>query len=184
MRIRTIGVEDMTTSQRAAYDEVVAGVRGRMPAPMRAWIHSPEMASRAQRLGGLLRYQTSLPPRLSELAILVTARHWTAHYEWFAHRREAEKAGLESAIIAAIAERRDPPFADEPARLVYAYSKALHETHGVAQPLHDAAVGLLGEQGVVELVGILGYYTLVAMTLNAFDIGLPAGERPEPKAWL
>jgi len=179
MRIRTIGVEDMTMQQRAAHDEAVAGIRGRVPAPMQAWLHSPEMASHAQRLGAFLRYRTSLPPRLSELAILVTARHWTSHYEWFAHRKEAEKAGLESAIIAAIAERRPPPFTDEAGRIVYEYSKAVHETHAVTQPLHDAAVRILGERGIVELVGILGYYTLVAMTLNAFNIGLPEGEQPE-----
>jgi 4-carboxymuconolactone decarboxylase len=179
MRIATIAPEQMTPEQRAAHDEVIAGVRGRLPAPMRAWIHSPEMAGHAQKLGALLRYCTSLPPALSELAILVTARYWTSHFEWHAHKRDGLKAGLDPAIIAAIAERREPVFSDPVQKLVYQYSKSLHETKAVPQQLHDAAVAALGECGVVELVGILGYYSLVSMTLNAFDIGLPEGEQPE-----
>jgi 4-carboxymuconolactone decarboxylase len=179
MRVATIPLEQMTPEQRVAHDEVVAGVRGRMPAPMRAWIHSPEMAGHTQKLGAFLRYHTSLPPALSELAILVTARYWTSHYEWYAHKREGLKAGLDPAIVAAVAERREPAFSDPAQRLVFEYSKSLHETKVVSQPLHDAAVAALGERGVVELVGILGYYGLVSMTLNAFDIGVPEGERPE-----
>ena len=179
MRVATIALEQMTPEQRAAHDEVVAGVRGRMPAPMRAWIHSPEMAGHAQKLGAFLRYGTSLPPTLSELAILVTARHWTSHFEWYAHKRDALKAGLDPAIISAIAERREPPFADPVQKVVYQYSKALHDDKTVSKALHDAVAAQLGERGVVELVGILGYYGLVSMTLNAFEIGLPENEKIE-----
>jgi 4-carboxymuconolactone decarboxylase len=179
MRVATIALEHMTPEQRAAHDEVVAGVRGRVPAPMRAWIHSPEMAGHAQKLGAFLRYGTSLPPTLSELAILVTARHWTSHYEWYAHKRIGLEAGLDPAIISAIAERREPAFTDAAQKVVYQYSKALHENKAVPKALHDAAVSSLGERGVVELVGILGYYSLVSMTLNAFEIGLPENEQIE-----
>jgi 4-carboxymuconolactone decarboxylase len=179
MRVATIAPEQMTPEQRAAHDEVVAGVRGRMPAPMRAWIHSPEMAGHAQKLGAFLRYGTSLPPTLSELAILVTARYWTSHFEWYAHKRDALKAGLDPAIIKAIAERREPPFTDPAQKAVYQYSKALHENKTVSKVLHDAVAAKLGERGVVELVGILGYYSLVSMTLNAFEIGLPENEQVE-----
>jgi 4-carboxymuconolactone decarboxylase len=173
MRVATIAPEQMTPEQRAARDEVVAGARGRMPAPMRAWIHSPEMAGHAQKLGAFVRYGTSLPPTLSELAILVTARHWTSHYEWYAHKRIGLEAGLDPAVVTAIAERREPVFADPAQRIVYQYSRTMHEKKAISQSLHEAAVATLGERGVVELVGILGYYTLVSMTLNAFDIGLP-----------
>lgn len=179
MRVATIALEQMTPQQRAAHDEVVAGVRGRMPAPMRAWIHSSEMAGHAQKLGAFLRYGTSLPPTLSELAILVTARHWTSHFEWYAHKRDALKAGLDPAIINAIAERREPPFTDPVQKVVYQYSKALHENKTVSEALHDTVAAALGERGVVELVGILGYYSLVSMTLNAFEIGLPENEQIE-----
>lgn len=179
MRISTIDAEAMTPEQKRTADEATSGKRGRMPAPLGAWIHSPEFGARAQRLGEFLRYETSLGPALSELAILVTARHWTSHYEWFVHKREAQKAGLDPAVIAAIAERRKPAFADPRAAAVYDYATALIETHAVPQPIHEAAVAALGEAGTVELVGVLGYYALVSMTLNAFEIGLREGEVQE-----
>jgi 4-carboxymuconolactone decarboxylase len=179
MRVRDLKPEEMNDAQRRVADEAAAGKRGRVPAPLRAWLHSPELGSRAQRLGEFLRYDTSLGPYLSELAILVTARHWTAHYEWYAHKREGLKAGIDPAVIADIAARRRPTLEDPKAAAVYDYAHTLHETHKVPAPIHDAALTALGEQGVVELVGLLGYYTLVAMTLNAFEIGLPEGEPVE-----
>ncbi len=179
MRLPDLTPDQMDATQREVVDEAVAGKRGRMPGPLRLWIRSPELGRHAQRLGAFLRYDTTLEPRLSELAILVTARQWTAQYEWFAHKREALKAGLDPAIIEAIAIRQTPAFADPAAEAVYAYAVALHETHHVPHPIHHAAVVALGERGVVELVGLLGYYTLVAMTLNAFELELPEGERPE-----
>jgi 4-carboxymuconolactone decarboxylase len=178
-RIEMPALDDLTGEQRRVHDEVVAGLRGRVPAPMRAWIASPELAQRAQHLGEFLRYETSLPPRLSELAILVTARHWTSHFEWFAHKKEALAAGLDPAAIDAIAQRREPQLAGDAERVVYAFARRLHETHGVDDALYGHAVALLGERAVVELVGLLGYYTLVSMTLNTFEIGLPEGTLPE-----
>lgn len=179
MRVRDLRPEEMDPAQRRVAEAAAAGKRGRMPAPLRAWLHSPEMADRAQRLGEFLRYDTSLGPALSELAILVTARFWTAHYEWHVHKREALKAGIDPAVIDAIAARRAPPLAEPKAQAVHAYAVALHERHGVPEPVHAAALAALGEAGLVELVGLLGYYTLVAMTLNAFEIGLPEGESIE-----
>ena len=179
MRITDLTPERMDAAQRAVADEAIAGKRGRIPGPLRAWIHSPELGRHAQRLGAFLRYDTTLGPRLSELAILVTARAWTAQYEWFVHKREALKAGLDPAIVDAIAVRQTPVFADPAAQAVYDYATALHHKHHVPQPVHDAALAALGERGVVELVGLLGYYTLVSMTLNAFEFGLLDGEAPE-----
>ena len=179
MRVRDLSREQMDDAQRRVADEAIAGKRGRMPGPLRVWIHSPELGAHAQRLGEFLRYSTTLGPRLSELAILVTARVWTAHYEWFAHKREALKAGLEREIIDAIARRQVPSFPDKKARAVYDYATALHETHHVPPVVHDEAMAAIGERGVVELVGLLGYYTLVAMTLNAFEFGLPEGGATE-----
>lgn len=179
MRVRDLKPEEMSTAQRQVAEEAVAGKRGRMPAPLRAWLHSPEFGARAQRLGEFLRYDTTLGPSLSELAILVTARFWTAHYEWYAHKREGLKAGIDPAVIADIAVRRRPKLADPRAVAVYDYAWALHESHRVPAAIHAAALDALGEQGLVELVGLLGYYTLVAMTLNGFEIGLPEGESIE-----
>src|SRR6476620_8760889 len=110
MRVATIALEQMTPEQRAAHDEVVAGVRGRMPAPMRAWIHSSEMAGHAEKRGAFLSYGRWLPPTLQERPMRVTTLHWTTHFERTAHKPEALKAGLDPAPIHAIAERREPSF--------------------------------------------------------------------------
>lgn len=179
MRVRDLGPDEMSPAQARVAEAAASGKRGRVPAPLRAWIHSPELGERAQRLGEFLRYDTVLGPYLSELAILVTARAWTSHYEWFAHKREGLKAGIEPHVIAAIAANEVPDFADPKARLVYDYAQMLHRSRGVTAELHAAAQEAFGEQGVVELVGLLGYYTLVAMTLNAFEIGLPEAFSPE-----
>jgi len=109
MRVRDLQPGEMNAAQRRVADAAASGKRGRMPAPLRAWLHSPELGDRAQRLGEFLRYDTSLGPALSEIAILVTARAWTAHYEWYAHKREALKAGVDPAVIEAIARRERPP---------------------------------------------------------------------------
>jgi 4-carboxymuconolactone decarboxylase len=179
MRLKDLSPAEMDDEQRRTVEEAASGKRGGAPAPLRAWLHSPVLGSRAQRLGEFLRYDTTLQPSLSELAILVTARFWTSHYEWHAHKQEALKAGIAESVIEAIANRAVPALADLKARVVYDYARTLLETGRIPDALHTAAVKRLGEQGAVELVGIIGYYSLVAMTLNAFEIGLPDGETPE-----
>ncbi len=161
MRLPDLTPEQMTPDQRAVADRAVAGKRGRLPAPLRAWLHSPVFGDRAQSLGEFLRYDTSLGPMLSELAILVTARFWTAQYEWYAHKKLALQAGVSPAVCDAIARRERPPLPDAKAQTVYEYATTMHAERTVPPALHDRAVALLGEAGVVELVGILGYYTLV-----------------------
>jgi 4-carboxymuconolactone decarboxylase len=141
---------------------------------MRAWIHSPELAARAQKLGEFLRYGSSLGPVWSELAILITARFWSSSYVFESHARSGQQAGLDPAIIAAIAAGRQPVLNDPKARAIHAYATVLHRSHFVPEPIHEEAVRQLGEAGVVELVGLLGYYTLAAMTANAFLLELPA----------
>lgn len=163
----------MTAEQREVHDEAAAGLRGRAPAPLAAWIRHPELARRAQRLGELMRYGSVLPPHLSELAILVTARHWASHYEWKVHKDAALKAGLPEAVIAAIAAGATPEFADPQAGMVYTVSTALLRRHRLDDALYRAGIEVLGERGMVDLVGVLGYYGLVSMTLNCFEIGLP-----------
>ena len=169
----------MTPEQNAACAEAIAGIRGRVPAPMVAWLQNPELADRAQKLGALLRYRTSLEPALSELAILVCARHWTSHHEWTAHKREGLKAGIDPEVVAAIAARRRPVLGDARSVAVYDVASTLLSTGRVPQPLYATAVAALTERGMVELVGILGYYCLVALTLNAFELGLPSSIAPE-----
>ncbi|MGO4713052.1 carboxymuconolactone decarboxylase family protein [Bradyrhizobium sp. 2TAF24] len=176
MRFKPIPPGEMNAAQRAVHDEAVAGKRGSAPAPLLAWLHSPDMARHAGRLGAFLRFDTSLGAQLSELAILVTARHWSAAYEWYAHKKLALQAGLAPDIIEAINRRHVPDLDDPKAQIVYEVSEALHESRVLPEALYARARALLGERGLVELIGLLGYYTLVSMTLNAYEVGLPEGE--------
>ena len=179
MRLKLLSPGEMNESQRQTYDESIAGKRGKPPAPMMAWLGSPEMARHATRLGEVLRFDTIFPAKLSEIAILVTARHWTAHYEWYAHKRLALQGGLDIKIIDAIRDRRTPEFPEAKARMIYDVAKSLHEGHGLTDALYKDAIALLGERGVVEIIGLCGYYTMVSMTLNTFEFGLPEGEVSE-----
>lgn len=178
-RIALPAEKDWTVAQAQAVAEVTAGRRGRIPGPMIAWLASPELARRAQTLGEFCRYETILGPVLSELAILLTARHWTSHYEWIAHKRAALEAGLAQAVIADIAARRRPGLTTPAEWAVYNVSQSLLETRGVPEALYAEGVAALGERGMVELVGVLGYYAMVSMTLNTFGIGLPESVAPE-----
>ena len=179
MRLTMLTPETMTKEQRRVADASAAGKRGSVPAPLQAWLHSPVFGDRAQHLGEFIRFENSLGPALTELAILVTARFWTAQYEWYAHKKLALAAGVPMAVCDAIARRERPVLSEEKATVVYDYSTTMHASHGVPQALHDRAVAALGERGVVDLVGVLGYYTLVSMTLNGFGLGLPPGEPEE-----
>ena len=179
MRIKLLSPGEMSAEQQQTYDEAIAGKRGSAPPPMMAWLNSPEMARHATRLGETVRFNTMFPAELSEIAILVTARHWTAHYEWYAHKRLALQGGLKPEIIDAIRDRRAPEFDDPKGRMIYDVAKSLHEAHGLTKGLYDEAVKLLGERGLVEVIGLCGYYTLVSMTLNAFEFDLPDGEVSE-----
>ena len=179
MRLKLLSPGEMSDDQRQTYDESIAGKRGKPPAPMMAWLGSPEMARHATRLGEVMRFNTVFPAKLSEIAILVTARHWTSHYEWYAHKRLALQGGMKVEIIDAIRDRRTPEFDDPKGQMIYDVAKSLHEAHGLAKGLYDEAVALLGERGLVEVIGLCGYYTLVSMTLNSFEFELPEGEVSE-----
>ena len=179
MRLKLLAPEEMSPDQKATYDESIAGKRGKPPAPMMAWLNSPEMARHATRLGETLRFNTMFPAKLSEIAILVTARHWTSHYEWFAHKRLALAGGMDPKIADDIRDRRTPAFDDPKSQMIYDVAKSLHEGHGVPKPLYDEAVKVLSERGVVEVIGLCGYYTMVSMTLNTFEFGLPDGQVSE-----
>jgi len=179
MRLMLLSPGEMSADQKATYDESIAGKRGAPPAPMMAWLNSPEMARHATRLGAVLRFDTIFPPKLSEIAILVTARHWTAHYEWYAHKRLALKGGIDPKIIEDIRDRRTPVFDDPKGRMIYDVAKSLHEGHGLSPALYDEAVTVLTLRGVTEIIGLCGYYTMVSMTLNTFEFEVPVGEVSE-----
>jgi 4-carboxymuconolactone decarboxylase len=163
----------MTEAQRSIYDAIKAGPRGSVPAPFRILLQSPELCDRAQKLGAFARYETSLTKRLSELAILVTARAYDNAYEWHHHVPEALAAGVPEAEIRAIARRQKPAFTDKDAEALYDFASEAQATRQVAQPVFDRATAALGTKGVVELLGILGYYALLALMMNAFEVPAP-----------
>ena len=179
MRLKLLSPSEMSPDQKETYDESIAGKRGAPPAPMMAWLNSPEMARHATRLGGVLRFDTIFPAKLSEIAILVTARHWTSHYEWYAHKRLALKGGMDPKIIEDIRDRRTPSFDDPKGQMIYDVARSLHEARGLTKTLYDEAVKVLTLRGLVEIIGLCGYYTMVSMTLNTFEFDLPEGEVSE-----
>jgi 4-carboxymuconolactone decarboxylase len=177
-RISLPSPESMNSEQRAVYDKIVSGPRGRIQGPLRAALHNPELADKWQALGALLRYGTQLPPRLSEIAILVTGRACQSPFEWYAHRAEAEKAGVEQAIIEAILAETLPPGLSLDDAAVYHYAVELNRHHSVSNATYACALAQFGERAVVELTALIGYYTMVAMTLNCHEIPLPEGVEP------
>lgn len=176
-RIPLFPNDQMSAAQRLAYDNASGGPNGPIRGPTRAILHNPDLADKWRVMGDLLRNGTSLPLALSELAILVTARHWTAQFVWHTHVAPALKGGLAQDIIDAIRDNRIPVFADEKQVAVYAYCSELHEQHSVGTATYERALALLGATGLVELTAIAGYYTMVAMTVNAHDI-LPEAAMP------
>jgi 4-carboxymuconolactone decarboxylase len=175
-RIAELTPEEMSDEQRRIVAEITAGPRGGIRGPFHAWLRSPELVDRGQKLGEFIRYNTSFPPLLSELVILITARHWTAQFEWYSHARIALEAGIGEAAIEAIAQRRRPTLDSVEAEVVYDFCTEYYATHRIGEALYGRAVEAFGEKGVVELVGIMGYYSLVAMTLNVFELSVPEGE--------
>src|SRR5690606_7911721 len=167
-RMSELPEDTLTEAQALACAEARSGPRGRIPAPMIAWLRSPELARRAQKVGEFLRFDTSLEPQLTEFAILLCARHWTSHHEWTAHKALALKAGLDPAVIADIAARRVPRLDTERERVVHDVCVTLLAQGRIDATLYERGIAHLGETGMVELVGVLGYYCMVALTLNAF----------------
>lgn len=171
----------LTDAQRAVVDEVRAGRRGTVPANVVAWLPNPELARRAAALGELVRYESALPPRLSELAILVVARHWHCAYEWAVHVAEATRAGVAPAAIDAIATGRHPDGLAEDERIVYRLAAALLARGAVDDALYEDAQRALGDVAMGDLAAIVGYYTLVAFTLNLRDVPVPDGAARLPE---
>lgn len=165
----------LTSDQKSAYDAIIAGPRGVVEGPLRIWLQSPGLAKTAQALGAYCRYGTSLPPRLSELAILVVGAHWQSGFEWHIHAPIALAAGVSPSAVNSIKDGETAVFSDEPARIVYEFATELLQHRAVSNAMYAQAVAILGVPGVVDLVGVLGYYTLISMTINAFHVPVPPG---------
>lgn len=177
-RIPLPSAETMTPEQRLVYDAVVSGPRGELKGPLRAALHRPELADKWQQLGELLRYRTSIPARLSELAILVTARHCNCAVEWVIHEDMAIKAGLDRAVVEDIRASRRPVTADADALAIHDFADELNRCKTVGEAAYRRVLDRWAVVGVVELTALIGYYTMVAMTLNAHEIPLPDDAEP------
>lgn len=176
-RISELHPTTMTAEQRNVHDAIASGPRGQVRGPLAVWLHRPKLADRAQALGQYCRYETTLEPRLSELAILILGRIWGAEFEWWAHKTIALRAGVSPAVIEAIRTRAAPTFERDDEALVYAFVTALHDDRCISDEMYRDAVRLLGEDGVVDLVGIVGYYSLISMTIKVFQV-MPPDDAP------
>ena len=172
-RYRQLQPQQLDTEQRRVWDACAAGPRGSVPPPVHVWLQSPGLAEHAHQLGAHVRFGTGFPPNLTEIAILVTARYWRAQFEWQAHARLAAQAGVAQPVIDAIAERRAPSFTDPDEQLVYDFCDGFYRDHRVDDATYERARKRFGDKGVVDLAGLIGYYSFVSVTLNLFEVPTP-----------
>ncbi len=179
-RFQPLTESALTDAQRKAVQEFASGPRGQMnwSGPNSVLLRSPDLMARTQKVGEYLRYSKSLPARLNEFAILVTARQWGAQVEWIAHHPLALKAGLDPAVAADLVQGRRPNTMKDDEAAIYQFCKELHETKGVSDATFSAVADKFGECGVIDLIGLTGYYTMLAMVLNVAQQPLPGGVAP------
>jgi len=190
-RFKLIPLDQLTPEQRVMADAIRSGPRsslsgsaaatpGPLGSPFNVWLRSPDIGNLIQQLGAAIRFRSSLPARLNELAIIITARYWTAQYEWHAHCRLALEAGLDPATADAIANGREPQNMKEDEAAIYRFSSELHTQHGVSDATYATALRLFGEQGIMDLIAVNGFYVLVSMALNVDRTPVPGGKLPLP----
>lgn len=185
-RFKPIPLDELTPEQRMLSDAIKSGPRAKLKSsgasrpgplggPFNVWLRSPGIGDLVQKLGEEIRFRSSLAGKLNELAILVTARHWTSQYEWVAHHKLALEGGLNPAIAEDIAQGRRPSAMDADETIVYEFSRELHQTQAVSDATYNAALARFGERGVVDLISVNGYYSLVSMCLNVDRTPVPDG---------
>jgi 4-carboxymuconolactone decarboxylase len=183
---RPIDIDEatLTPDQRRVFDAIQSGPRGIVEGPLRVWLMNPGLADRAQALGAYCRYGSALPPALSELAIIMVGAHWRAGFEWAVHAPIAARAGVAADVIEAIRTGVHPQGLSPQAQAVHDVTAELLETKVISDATFARAGAALGQTAMIDLVGVLGYYTLICMTINAFAVPLPAGAAdpfPSPK---
>jgi 4-carboxymuconolactone decarboxylase len=191
-RFKLTPFSEMTPAQRAYADSLMSGLvsttgsaavvpgADTIGSPFNVYLRSPDLAQQLLKLGEHIRFKSSLPARLNEFAILVTARHWGSQYEWVAHHRLALKAGLDPAVAEDLAQGKRPGGMQEDETAVYNFSHELHTQHAVSDASFKAVAERFGEQGVMDLIAVNGYYTLVSMVLNVDRTPVQGGKRPLP----
>jgi len=178
-RLPDLDQDKLSAEQRKAYDNIM-GVRGRVRGPFAVWLRNAELAEGALMLQDLFAARVKLERRLLQLMILVAARFASAQYAWYIHEPHARASGVAPELIEAIRERRTPDFAREDERVVYDITLELNTTQRLSDATFERGMALLGEQCLVELVSAVGFYSMVAMTLNAFDVQIPSAGKPLP----
>jgi 4-carboxymuconolactone decarboxylase len=174
-RFRPLAADQLTAEQKTMVNDLLAGSRTSLGGPFNVLLRSPEMGNLSQKLGEYIRFRNSVPRRLNEMAILMTARWWSSQYEWFAHRPLAIEAGLSASVVDDLQAGRRPAAMKPDETVIYDFCSELRERRRVSDGTFKAAIDLLGERGVVDLVGTMGYYDLVSMALNVDRYPLPAG---------
>ena len=173
-RMPEMTLDQMTPAQRSIAEAIMNGPRGRMSGPFNTWLRSPVLADRLQKVGEYVRFNTSLDKRVNEMAILMTAQAWGAQYEWYAHAPLAIKAGLAPEVVKAIGAGRKPENMKDDEAIVWEFSTQLRRDHGVDDAIYARALEKFGEQGIVDLIAVNGYYDVVSMTLNVAHVRAPA----------
>lgn len=186
-RATPVTYDNATPQQQEVWDSIIAtrgdpstlvGEDGALVGPFNSMVASPTIGKRIGDLGQAVRYSSSVDNRLLELAIITVGAHWRSNFEWFAHSRLAAAAGVDSSVIDALAAGEAPTFTKDDEAVVHRFAEQLVKSGRVAKADFDAARALLGEQGVIDLITTIGYYSLISLTLNALDIPLPGGQTP------
>ena len=177
-RITPLTEAEMSEEQKRIAAEIAGPRSGLARGPFPVWLKTPDLIDRINRLAVYFKEERALPARLRELAILVNARHWTSQYQWHVHLRHARRLGIDEAVLAAIAEQREPDFARADERAVYDFAREMYQAGDIGDTTYRAALDVLGEQGVIELVSLLGFYSLIAVSIKGFDVSLSEGQAP------
>ena len=180
-RFKPLTYDDMNAGQKTMIDNLLAGPRGGAEGPFNVLLRSPEMGDLAGTFGAATRFNTSMPRKLNEMAIILVGRHWTSQFEWAAHHRAALQAGLSPAICDAIAEGKRPASMAKDEEVVYNFVTELLNTTQMSDATFNATKAMFGERGIVDLVGVMGWYHTVSMLLNVDQYPLPDGQKPELK---
>ena len=181
-RFKPLTWDEMTPAQRTMVEHLVAGPRAGANGPFNVLLRSPEMGDIAQQFGASMRFNQAMPRKLNEMAIIITARYWTAQYEWYAHKRAALQAGLNPAIVEAIQNGKRPAGMAKDEAAVYTFCTEVLNTKHVSDATFQTAKDAVGEKGVVDLMGVMSWYQMVSMLLNVDRYPLPDGVQPELKA--
>lgn len=180
-RFKPLTYQQMDPAQKKMIEHLLAGPRGGTGGPFNVLLRSPEMGDAAQEFGAMTRFKSSLPPKLNEFAIILTARFWSAQFEWNAHKRAALQQGLNPAIVEAVTQGKRPAQMDAKETALYNFCTEVLKTHQASDATFAAAVKEFGERGVVDIMGVMGWYQFVSMLLNVDRYPLPEGVQPELK---